>query len=88
MNRKARRAQRTLPPDAKAIEKLTSTSAYQQAAAEWLADFKASGVALPLDEAARSFAAATAIDVPLAAGILRRFADPEGYARFIERQIK
>jgi hypothetical protein len=95
MNRKARRAQRKqrrkLPPerpapDAKAIEQWTSTPEYQRRAKEWLEHFKAKGVAVPLAEAAASFAAAVAIDVPLARGILRRVADPEGYANFIARR--
>ena len=68
------------------IEALTSTRRYKERARRWLDDFIAAGVAVPLDEAAQNFAAATDIDVALARGILRRIGDPEGYARFIERR--
>ena len=69
-------------PDAAQIEAWTSSPAYAERAAAWLENFERAGAALPLDEAARSFAAAAAIDYALARGILRRLADPDGYANF------
>ena len=76
----------TLPPDAEQIEQWTATPEYKQRASQWLENFELNGVDMPLDEAARSFAAACLIDVPLARGILKRVADPEGYAGFLEQR--
>jgi hypothetical protein len=91
MNRKARRAAAKgaragrLRTDAE-IEIWTSSPAYKERARKWLADFQEAGAALSHEEAARSFAKATGIDVALAGGILRRVADPQGYANFIARR--
>ena len=73
--------------DDQEIQEWTSSEEYRLRARQWLENFKAGAEPVPFDEAARDFAAAVDIDVPLARGILKRLADPEGYVDFRDRKV-